>query len=281
MQKFGLVMLLPEELVSFIPLWDLAFFLFGVPFVLWLNNKTRNDWLCLGLGILYMVLYEIVFGAEMQQWSFFWFGLMIGYVTDYWGVKSNKWKYHPWNPDFGFSYYVGFAWAMVTFHTISISKMILAPVEWFFLPGILFIIPMILFEYRFGETRKDQYFLYLRAICTFFAFFFAGLLGLLFIAIFVGSYIEFAGVNWIKNWLYIDSLSYIFLSFGYALLIMCATITYNLLTQNPIDVLVWIFFLGAVIFYSIDTFWAQKRIIVNAERAINAADQYKEHYEKM
>lgn len=273
-------MLIPTELEVYLPLWDLGFFIFGVPFVLWLNNKTRNDWLCLGLGILYMVLYEIVFGGSMEQWSFFWFGFLIGYVTDYYGVKSNKWKYHPWDPDFGYSYYVGFAWAMVTFHTISISKIISAPVEWLFLPGILFVIPMILFEYRYGETRKDQYFLYLRATCTFFAFFFAEELRLLFLAIFVGSYIEFAGVNWIKNWLYIDSLSFIFLSFGYSLLIICAKIIYDLLSQNPIDILVWFFFLGAIIFYAIDTFWAQKKIAVDTEKAVEAANQYKAHYKK-
>ena len=152
--------------------------------------------------------------------------------------------------------------------------------EWFFLPGILFIVPMVFFEYRFGETRKDQYFLYLRAACTFFAFFFADLLGLLFIAIFVGSYIEFAGVNWIKNWLYIDSLSYIFLSFGYSLIIICATVIYNLLTQNPVDILVWVFIIGAGIFYAIDPFWAQKRVNLDTQKAIVAANRYKEHYEK-
>jgi uncharacterized membrane protein YjjB (DUF3815 family) len=273
-------MLIPVELKPLLPFWDLGFFIFGVPFVLWLNNKTRNDWLCLGLGILYMILYEIVFGAGMEQWTFFWFGLIVGYVTDYWGVNAKKWKYHPWDPDFGFSYYVGFAWAMVTFHTISISKIVETRVEWFFLPGILFIVPMIIFEYKFGETRRDQYFLYLRAISTFFAFFFADALGLLFVAIFIGSYIEFAGVNWIKNWLYIDDMSYIFLSFGYSLIVLCASVIYSLLNQIPIDFLVWAFIFAGLFFYAIDIFWAQKRVKLDAQKAVIAADRYKEHYEK-
>jgi hypothetical protein len=44
----------------FLPYINLIFFIFGVPFVLWLNNKTQNDWICLGLGIAYMVLYGIM-----------------------------------------------------------------------------------------------------------------------------------------------------------------------------------------------------------------------------
>ncbi|PWI47459.1 hypothetical protein CEE45_11635 [Candidatus Heimdallarchaeota archaeon B3_Heim] len=272
-------MLLPEEFVSLIPLWDLAFFLFGVPFVLWLNNKTRNDWICLGLGILYMVLYEIVFGPGPNLWAFFWFGLVVGYITDYWGVNSKKWKYHPWDSTFGYSYYVGFAWGMVSMFTLSISRIVEAPLDRFFLPGILLLIPMIIFEARFGETRRDQYFLYLRALCAFLAFYSADELGLLFIAIFVGSYIEFAGVNWIKNWLYIDSLSFIFLSFGYSLILMGAKMTYDLLVQNPIDPLPIIFFLTAIFFYAIDTFWWQKRIAVDTSKAVTAANQYREKYE--
>ena len=273
-------MLIPIEWVPLLPFWDLAFFVLGVPFVLWLNNKTRNDWLCLGLGILYMILYEIVFGATGEQWTFFWFGLIIGYVTDAVAVKAKKWKYHPWDPDFGYSYYVGFAWGMVTFHTISISKIVLAPVEWLFLPGILFIIPMILFEHRFGETRRDQYFLYLRVLFTFLAFLFAEELGLLFLAIFVGSYIEFAGVNWIKNWLYIDTFSYIFICFGYSLPILFARILYDIINQMSIDSFVWLFYLCAVAAYAIDTFWMQKKIAVNTEKAHKAAEQYKANYVK-
>ncbi|MHA1975416.1 MAG: hypothetical protein ACW98F_15270 [Candidatus Hodarchaeales archaeon] len=272
-------MLLPEEFEFLIPLWDLSFFLFGVPFVLWLNNKTRNDWICLGLGIVYMALYELVFAPDLNLWAFFWFGLTLGYITDYWGVSSNKWKYHPWDSTFGYSYYVGFAWGMVSMFTLSISRIVEAPLDQLFLPGVLLILPMIFFEARFGETRRDQYFLYLRAISGFFAFYFADELGLLFIAIFVGSYIEFAGVNWIKNWLYIDTLSYIFLSFGYSLIILAAKMTYDLLVAKPIDSLSFLFFLGAIFFYAIDTFWWQKRINVDTSKAKTAATQYREKYE--
>ncbi len=273
-------MLIPESLSPYVPLWDLGFFLFGVPFVLWLNNKTRNDWICLGLGILYMVLYEVVFGASTELWAFFWFGLIVGYVTDYWGVNSNKWKYHPWDPNFGLSYYVGFAWAMTTMFTLSISKVIDAPIENAFFPGILFIFPMIIFEYRYGETRRNQYFLFLRAFSGFFAFYFADALSLLFVAIFVGSYIEFAGVIWIKNWLYIDSLSFLFLSFGYSLIIMGAKMTYDFLTQTPINLGAWIFFMGAVIFYAIDIFWAQKYVEVDKDKAVDAAARYRQQYKQ-
>ena len=272
-------MLIPESLSSYVPLWDLGFFLFGVPFVLWLNNKSRNDWLCLGLGILYMVLYEIVFGASAELWAFFWFGLIVGYVTDYWGVSSNKWKYHPWDPDFGYSYYVGFAWGMTSIFTLSISKAFNSPIENAFLPGILFVIPMIIFEYKYGETRRNQYFLFLRAISGFFAFYFADALGLLFVAIFVGSYIEWAGVIWIKNWLYIDSLSFLFLSSGYSLIIMSAKTTYDLLTQTPIEFLSLVFFFLAVMFYAIDIFWAQKYVEVDKDKAIEAATRYSQQYE--
>ncbi|MHA1942526.1 MAG: hypothetical protein ACW97P_12540 [Candidatus Hodarchaeales archaeon] len=272
-------MLIPESLSSYVPLWDLGFFLFGVPFVLWLNNKSRNDWLCLGLGILYMVLYELVFGASTELWAFFLFGLIVGYVTDYWGVKSNKWKYHPWDPNFGYSYYVGFAWGMVSMFTLSISKVVDAPIDYAFLPGILFVLPMIFFEYQYGETRRNQYFLYLRAASTLFAFYFADVLGLLFVAIFVGSYIEFAGVKWIKNWLYIDSLSFIFLSFGYSLMIMSAKMIYDFLTQTPINMLSWLFFVSAAIFYGIDTFWAQKFVDVDKDKANDAAKRYRQQYE--
>ena len=266
-------MLIPEELLILVPFWDLAFFLFGVPFVLWLNNYTRSDWICLGLGILYMILYEIVFSMDTAMWTFFWIGLIVGYVTDYWAVKAKKWKYHPWDPNFGYSFYVGFSWGMVSAFTLSISRIIEVP-----LPGVLFVLPMIFFEYKFGETRKDQYFLYLRALCTFLAFLSADLLGLLFIAIFVGSYIEFTGVYWIKNWLYIDDISFIFLSFGYSLILLLATLVYNFLSQILINPLTVLFVIGAIIFYGIDIFWVQKHIEVDDTKAKSAADQYRDNY---
>ncbi len=266
-------MLLPEELLYLVPFWDLGFFLLGVPFVLWLNNYTRSDWICLILGIMYMFLYEIVFGMDAMMWTFFWIGLIVGYVTDYWAVKAKKWKYHPWDPDFGYSFYVGFSWGMVSAFTLSISRIIDVP-----LPGILLVLPMIFFEYKFGETRRDQYFLYLRAICTFLAFLTADLLGLLFIAIFVGSYIEFTGVYWIKNWLYIDDISFIFLSFGYSLILLLATLAYNFLSHIPIHPLTILFVVGAIIFYSIDIFWAQKHIKVDDTKAKSAADLYRDNY---
>ena len=266
-------MLIPEELLILVPFWDLAFFLLGVPFVLWLNNYTRSDWICLGLGILYMILYEIVFSMDAAMWTFFWIGLIVGYVTDYWAVKAKKWKYHPWDPNFGYSFYVGFSWGMVSAFTLSISRIIEVP-----LPGVLFVLPMIFFEYKFGETRKNQYFLYLRALSTFLAFLSADLLGLLFIAIFVGSYIEFTGVYWIKNWLYIDDISFIFLSFGYSAILICASILFDFLSQIPINPLTFLFLLGIIIFYSIDIFWAQKQVQVDTSKAKSAADQYRDNY---
>ena len=274
-------MLIPEEFVILVPFWDSAFFLLGVPFVLWLNNKTRSDWLCLGLGIMYMVLYDIVFGMDAAMWTFFWVGLVVGYVTDYWAVKAKKWKYHPWDPDFGYSYYVGFAWGMVAAFTLSISRIFNPNIYEIPIPeivGLLFVIPMIAFEYKYGETRRDQYFLYLRALCTFLAFLTADLLGLLFVAIFVGSYIEFAGVYWIKNWLYIDNISFIFLSFGYSAILMFATIISNLISSTPINPLTFLFFIGIIIFYSLDIFWAQKQVEVDTSKAKTAADQYRENY---
>ncbi|MHA2226530.1 MAG: hypothetical protein ACXAC8_15075 [Candidatus Hodarchaeales archaeon] len=265
-------MVLFAPIAPFIWLFNLIFFILGVPFVLWLNNKTRNDWICLGLGIFYMILYGLIAEPGWDEWLFFSFGLVVGYITDYWGVKSKKWKYHPWDPNFGHSYYVGFAWGMVTIFTYNISKSIPASVETIFLPGALFIIPMFFFEWRFGETRRDQYFLFARAIFTMLAFY--NNLSLLFIAIFVGSYIEFAGVNWIKNWIYIDDMSYIFLSFGYSLMILTAKIIVDLITVNLIELAVLIFFVLASIFYFIDTFWAQKRVKIDNNKAEMAARRY-------
>ncbi len=265
-------MFLPEQLIDFIPLWNLISFILGVPFVLWLNNKTRNDFLCLGLGIAYMILCGIVFEPKWDEWLFFFFGLVVGYITDYWGVSSNKWKYHPWDPEFGYSYYVGFAWGMVSILTYSLSKTIDASVETLFLPGILFIIPTIILEWKNGETRRNQYFLFARAFFTLLAFY--NNLGLFFIACFVGSYIEVVGVNWIKNWLYIDTMSYIFLSFGYSLIILCAKMIVDIIAGNIIEPLVWIFFILAVLFYFIDIFYQQKRVIVDRKKAVVAAEQY-------
>ncbi len=265
-------MLLPEPLVIFIPYWNLIFFILGVPFVLWLNNKTRNDFLCLGLGIAYMILYGLIIEPTWDEWLFFFYGLVVGYVTDYIGVISNKWKYHPWDPDYGYSYYVGFAWGMVAIFTYNISKAINVSSKTFFLPEIIFLIPTILLEWRFGETRRNQYFLFARAFFTFLAFY--NNLGLLFIACFVGSYIEFAGVNWIKNWLYIDTMSYIFLSFGYSLIVLCGKIIVDIVTGNIIEPYILIFIGLAIFFYFIDTYYHQKRIIKDKKRAMVAAEEY-------
>lgn len=265
-------MLLPEPLIPFIPYWNLIFFILGVPFVLWLNNKTRSDFLCLALGIAYMILYGLFFEPKWDEWLFFYIGLVVGYVTDYWGVNSKKWKYHPWDPDFGYSYYVGFSWGMVIMFTYNIGKIVESRPELFFLPGILFLIPTILFEVRFGQTRRNQYFLFGRAIFTILAFYTN--FGLLFIACFVGSYIEFAGVNWIKNWLYIDTMSYIFLSFGYSLIILLVKIIVDIIAGNNIEALVWIFAIIGVIFYFIDTFYQQKKIDLDSKKALIAAEEY-------
>ncbi|MHA1969133.1 MAG: hypothetical protein ACW964_15210 [Candidatus Hodarchaeales archaeon] len=265
-------MIVPEQFVDFIPFWDLAFFIFGVPFVLWLNNKTRNDLICLGLGILYMILYGLFFEPKWDDWLFFYFGLIVGYVTDYWGVNSNKWKYHPWDPEFGYSYYVGFAWGMVSIFTYNISKIIEANPEGLFMPGILFIIPTVILEWKYGETRRDQYFLFARAFFTLLAFY--NNLGLLFVACFVGSYIEFAGVSWVKNWIYIDTMSYIFLSFGYSLLILFANMIVDIIAGNIIEPFVWLFFILAISFYFLDTFYQQKRVRIDKQKAVVAAEQY-------
>lgn len=266
-------MVLISELSPYIPLINLIFFIAGVPFVLWLNNKTQNDWICLSLGIFYMLIYGVIVEPDWDDWLFFFFGLTVGYITDYWGVNAKKWKYHPWDPKFGFSYYVGFAWGMVSIFTYNIGKAILASPELFFLPGILFIIPTFFFEWKFGETRKDQYFLFARAIFTFFAFLASNNLGLLFIACFVGAYIEFAGVYWIKNWLYLDTMSFIFISFGYSFIILWSKMLVDLL-NGIIMPFVWLFFVLAVVAAAIDIFWAQKKVQIDSEKAIIAAKEF-------
>ncbi len=268
-------MVLFVQLTPYIPLFNLIFFLAGVPFVLWLNNKTQNDWICLALGIIYMVCYGVIAEPPWDEWLFFLLGLIIGYVTDYWGVNAQKWKYHPWDPEYGYSVYVGFAWGMVSIFTYNIGKALLASPEFFFLPGILFIIPTFFFEWKFGETRRDQYFLFARAIFTFFAFLASNSLGLMFIACFVGAYIEFAGVNWIKNWLYIDTMSYLFISFGYSLMILWSKMLVDLL-NGIINPIVWFFFILALLAAGVDIFWAQKRVKVDTNKAVVAAQQFHE-----
>lgn len=266
------------EFLPFLPFYNLCFFIFGVPFVLWLNNRTKSDILCLILGIAYMILYGIFFEPPWDEVIFFYIGLVVGYVTDYWAVKANKWKYHPWDPEFGYSYYVGFSWGMVSIFTYNISKSLTADPSFFFLPGIIFVIPMVIFEWRFGNTRRDQYFLFARAIFTFLAFWASNNLSLLFIAIFVGSYIEFAGVNWIRNWLYIDTMSYIFISFGYSLLVYLSKFIIEII-NGVFYPIAFIFLVLAVVAFFIDLFWVQKKIEVDTERAIIAANKYHQTYE--
>ena len=269
-------MVLIVQLAPYIPLFNLIFFIAGVPFVLWLNNKTQNDWICLVLGIIYMICYGVIAQPGWDEWFFFFFGLTVGYITDYWGVNSGKWKYHPWDPDYGFSAYVGFAWGMVSIFTYNIGKVVLAPPELAFMPGVLFILPTFIFEWRYGKTRKDQYFLFARAIFTFLAFLASNSLGLMFIACFVGAYIEFAGVEWIKNWLYIDTMSYIFISFGYSLIILWSKMVVDLIA-GVINPVVWFFFISALVAGAIDLFWAQKKVEVDTKRAIVAAERFHEN----
>lgn len=272
------MLLIPDNLIEYIPTYNLFFLLFAVAFGLWLNNKTKSDLLCIILAFIYMFLHWIIFEPPWDEWLFFFFGLTIGYITDYWGVKSKKWKYHPWDPDFGYSYYVGTAWGMVTMFTYSASKAIPDTVEGSIFAAVVFLIPMILAEYKYGETRKDQYFLFARAIFTFLAFY--SNFNLLFVAIFVGTYIEWAGVYWLKNWIYIDTISFVFLSFGYSLLILSANLIVDLLANNNVELIFWILYLLAAVFYAIDTFWAQKQVVKkynlnNSDKAVVAANIYK------
>lgn len=268
-------MVLFVQVAPYVPIINLIFFIAGVPFVLWLNNKTQNDWICLGLGIFYMILYGVLVEPGWDDWLFFLFGLVVGYVTDYWGVNSKKWKYHPWDADFGFSYYVGFAWGMVSIFTYNIGKAVSAIPGLFFLPGILFIIPMIFFEWRYGETRRDQIFLFARAAFTAFAFLASNSLGLMFVACFVGAYIEFAGVFWIKNWLYLDTMSFLFISFGYSFVVLCSKMLVDLLNGITIP-FVWLFFILAALAAAIDIFWVQKRVIIDPSKALIAAEQFQQ-----
>ncbi len=269
-------MVLFAQLAPYIPLFNLIFFLAGVPFVLWLNNKTQNDWICLVLGLIYMICYGIIAQPVWDEWFFFFFGLIVGYLTDYWGVNAQKWKYHPWDLDYGYSAYVGFAWGMVSIFTYNIGKVVLVLPEFAFLPGVLFILPTFFFEWKFGETRKNQYFLFARAIFTFVAFLTSNSLGLMFIACFVGAYIEFAGVNWIKNWLYIDTMSYIFISFGYSFMILCSKMLVDLL-NGELAPFTLLFFALAAFVAAIDIFWAQKRVKVDTSKVLAAAKQYYEN----
>ncbi|MHA1169224.1 MAG: hypothetical protein ACTSP4_11300 [Candidatus Hodarchaeales archaeon] len=275
-------MLFFNELAYLVPLYNLIWFILGVPFVLWINNKTRSDLLCVLLGIAYMLLYGFVIQPAWDDWLFFFFGLIVGYITDYWGVKSKKWKYHPWDPDFGLSGYVGFSWGMVCMFTYSIGKGTPAALETLFLPGVLFIIPTIIFEWKYGETRRDQYFLFGRVLFTILAF--HDNLGLLFVAFFVGSYIEWVGVYWIKNWLYIDTISFLFLSGGYSLLILSAKMITDLIGANPINPLSLLCFFIAIGFYILDTFWAQKKVVNEYEldkssKAAEAAEVYRKNWQ--
>ncbi len=267
-------MVLFEQLIPFIPLFNFIFFIVGVPFVLWLNNKTQNDWICLGLGISYMIFYGVIAEPGWDEWLFFFFGLILGYITDYWGVKSKKWKHHPWDPDFGFSYYVGFAWGMVCIFTYNISKVVPASINTFFLPGILFLIPMIALEWKYGETRRNQYFLFARVIFTFLVFLVSNNLSLVFVACFIGSYIEFAGVYWIRNWFYIDDMSFLFISVSYSLILLPAKIFVDLLEDTFIDPFVWLFFALSVLIHFIDSFWAQKRVVTDSSKAVMVAEEF-------
>ncbi|MHA2247546.1 MAG: hypothetical protein ACXADY_21535 [Candidatus Hodarchaeales archaeon] len=266
-------MVLFVQIAPYIPLFNLIFFIAGVPFVLWLNNKTKNDWICLGLGIIYMACYGLIAQPSWDECFFFFWGILVGYVTDYWGVNSKKWKYHPWDPDFGFSYYVGFAWGMVSIFTYNISKVVLASLETLFLPGILFLIPTIVLEWRYGETRRNQYFLFARVLFTFLAFFISNNIALICIACFVGSYIEFVGVYWIKNWLYIDHISFLFLSFGYSLMVLSAKIIIDIIS-GAVEPFVLVFFVLAIFSYFIDVFWAQKKIVIDSSKAVIAAKNF-------
>lgn len=253
-------MVLFEEFLPYIPFWNLLFFVAGVPICLFINNKTRSDLICIILGIAYMIVYGFFLAdPQWDDWFFFVLGLIVGYVTDFVAVKAKKWKYHTWDPDYGYSWYVGFAWGMVTMFTYNIGSNIPSEPLALVVTALIFVSPMFICEYKFGETRRDQYFLYARVLFTFLAFY--NNLGLLFIAIFVGTYIEWVGVFWLKNWLYIDTMSFLFLSGGYSLMILTAKIIVDLLGSTPIEPLVFIFFFLAILFYMIDTFYEQKRVV--------------------
>lgn len=255
-------MVLLDQLAPLVPLINFCFFILCVPFVSWVNNKTRSDWICVSLGIFYMIFYGVIIQPHHDEWLFFYLGLVIGYVTDYMGVKTKKWKYHPWDPEYGYSRFGGFAWGMTSMFTYMIGKTLSVSSEMFFFPEILLLVPVVTLEWKYGETRRDQYFLFARAIFTFFAFFFSNNLGLLFVACCIGSYIEFVGVTWIKNWLYIDTMSYVFLSFGYSLVILTIKVIVDLLIGNFIEPLLWFFFILAILCYGIDLFYFQKKAVI-------------------
>lgn len=229
-----------------------------------------------------MLVYGILVEPGFDDWLFFVFGLLVGYITDYIGVKTKKWKYHPWDPEFGYSYYVGFAWGMVTMFTYSVGKGVGEfvgddPVL-LIIPAVVFLSPIILAEYKYGETRRDQYFLFARALFTILAFY--NNLGLLFVACFIGSFIEWAGVYWIKNWLYIDNISFIFLSFGYSLVIITAKMIVDVLASNPIPIFVSIFYILAALSYILDLYWTQTKVrkqynLDQSEKALEASKAFK------
>jgi len=160
---------------------------------LFVYNKTRKE--------LYMFLFIIPYSyfllTNYKDIIVYSLGAIVGYVSDFIGVKRGLWKYPTKS---GYSLWVGLGWAAVM---LSVSKMQNISLILVLILSAIYILISFLFD-NLKFWNKSSLLIY----PVFLLVLFGGYPKILLISFFIGPYIEFTYL-WCINLFYINCLRFI------------------------------------------------------------------------
>lgn len=169
-------------------------------------------------------------------------GVIIGYITDFLGVFTNRWKYFT---NDSYNYWIGFGWGFVTIMIYQLRS-----VHWSLLILTSAVALAILFKKKNNLPRSkfEWFFTVLKII-----------LGMMYPSIFIlgialGTIIEYLAVEVFKAWEY-SNLSYLIVGIGYSTIIISVVYFSRLLvTGAPLwqGILILVLYLLYIFQYSLD-----------------------------
>ncbi|MHA2074022.1 MAG: hypothetical protein ACW97X_05345 [Candidatus Hodarchaeales archaeon] len=234
-----------------IPL-DYVVLFFAVPGSMIIITTIKQDKWNLAWIIPWSLLLFIGDNAPFDV-ALFILGLIIGYFSDFAGVKSEKW----WYPEYKnriFSLSAGYGWGIITliiFRTYFYIQIHLQILE-IFIYGIFGILWFIV-ELKKGKTSISTHWLTSRSIITIIFLLISGDIYFLFVAAIGAIYLEVLGTE-LKVWVYrMDKPSYIHLGIGYAQLSYLCLIYTKLIIFQEIPSMMQIFLIAIlIILYILD-----------------------------
>lgn len=197
-------------------------------FILYLHVKLKRQLIIISLLFLYtFFLIESSFHLLV-----FIISIIIGYITDFYGVRKNLWKYPTKS---GYSLWVGIGWGTLI---LSIWKMSTIPIQ----ISSFLVLTVFLVEYFYGTLKiYSKPILFIRYFSILILVFHYP--NLFFLSFFFGMFNELLAVHKFQAWKYSEKYSFILFGFGYAMVsILTIIVTQFVLNYRIPDLLEIIIF---------------------------------------